>query len=114
MHEFSIVQNLLQLIETQAREHQASRVTRVVVKVGKFSGVEPHLLQTAFDTFKAHSIAADAELEIQIQELVLHCPQCDLEFTPTNMQFRCPECGSTDVEIRHGREMMLMSLELET
>ncbi|HFB67726.1 MAG TPA: hydrogenase maturation nickel metallochaperone HypA, partial [Calditrichae bacterium] len=48
MHEFSIVQNLLQLIETQAREHQASRVTRVVVKVGKFSGVEPHLLQTAF------------------------------------------------------------------
>ncbi len=114
MHEFSIVQSLLQLIEAQAHEHGAQRVTRVVVQVGKFSGVEPHLLQTAFDTFKAHSIAAEAELEIQIQDLVLYCPQCELEFTPSKMHFRCPQCGSADVDIRHGREMMLMSLEMET
>ncbi len=114
MHEFSIVQSLLQLIEEQARQNNASRVTRVVVQIGKFSGVEPHLLKTAFDTFKAHSIAADAELEMQIQDLELECQQCHTTFTPQDMQFICPNCQSTDVDIIHGREMLLLSLELET
>ncbi len=113
MHEFSIVQNLLHLIEDHARQNHATRVTRVVVQIGKFSGVEPHLLKMAFDTFKAHSIAADAELEIQIQDLELKCQSCKITFTPLEMNFTCPRCQSQDVEIIHGREMLLLSLELE-
>jgi len=113
MHEFSIVQSLLQLIEDQARQNGATRVTRVVVQIGKFSGVEPHLLKTAFDTFKTHSIAADAELDMQIQDLELECQECHTTFSPQNMQFICPHCQSSSVDIIHGREMLLLSLELE-
>jgi len=114
MHEFSIVQSLMQLIEQQAVEHGARRVTRVVVKIGKFSGVEPHLLKTAFDTFKAHSIAETAELDIQLQELELRCQVCGHTFQPQEMRFICPSCQSREVTIIQGQEMMLMSLEMET
>jgi len=52
MHEFSIVQSLLNLIEENARKNSAKSVSKVVVKIGKMSGVEPHLLEIAFNIFK--------------------------------------------------------------
>ena len=56
MHEYSIVQSLLESCEQHARENEAKEVTKVVVKIGVLSGVEPDLLQTAFDTFKEKTI----------------------------------------------------------
>ena len=61
MHEYSIVQALLDQCEDHAKEHNATAVTKVVVKIGKYSGVEPHLLEVAFETFKEKTICSDAE-----------------------------------------------------
>ena len=52
MHEYSIVQALLEQCEHYAEENDAEKITKVVVKIGKLSGVEPHLLEVAFETFK--------------------------------------------------------------
>ena len=52
MHEYSIVQSLLDQCEDNAKANDAKKVTKVVVKIGVMSGVEPDLLKTAFDTFK--------------------------------------------------------------
>ncbi len=47
MHEFSIVQSLLDLIEKNVKLNDAKSVSKVVVKIGKLSGVEPHLLENS-------------------------------------------------------------------
>ncbi|MGD9653737.1 MAG: hydrogenase/urease maturation nickel metallochaperone HypA, partial [Sulfuricurvum sp.] len=47
MHEYSIVQALLTQCEDIAKENEAESVTKIVVKIGKMSGVEPHLLEIA-------------------------------------------------------------------
>ena len=39
MHEFSIVNALLEMCEKNAKEHNASKITKVEIKVGKLSGV---------------------------------------------------------------------------
>ena len=52
MHEYSIVQSLLQSCEEHAAANDSDKVTKVVVKIGNLSGVEPDLLATAFNTFK--------------------------------------------------------------
>ena len=56
MHEYSIVQSLLESGEEHAKQNEAKEVTQVIIKVGVLSGVEPDLLQTAFDTFKEKTI----------------------------------------------------------
>ena len=56
MHEYSVVQSLLESCEEHARVNEASKVTKVVVKIGVLSGVEPDLLKTAFDTFKEQTV----------------------------------------------------------
>ncbi|NPA04278.1 MAG: hydrogenase/urease nickel incorporation protein HypA [Epsilonproteobacteria bacterium] len=115
MHEYSIVQSLLEIIEENAKRHNARAIKKVVVKIGVLSGVEPHLLEIAFNTFKEGTICKDALLEILIQPLVVKCKECGAisEFEVKNLFFECKECKGIDLEVLDGEEMILMSLEME-
>jgi len=113
MHEFSIVQSLLNLIEEYARENNAKRVTKVVVSVGVLSGVEPHLLEMAFNTFKEGTVAEKAELVMETEKLRIKCMECGKESEKEEMNVVCPKCGSLNTQIIAGQDMFLKSLELE-
>ncbi len=115
MHEYSIVQSLLTLIEEQAKKHNATKVTKVIVKVGTLSGVEPHLLQVAFDTFKEHTICFGAELHIIHQPIVARCRACESlnEYEKDEIFFECRSCGGVELDIIDGEDMILQSLEME-
>ena len=115
MHEYSIVQSLLDIIEQNAKKHNAKRVSKVVVKIGVLSGVEPDLLAVAFDTFKEASICKSAKLQILLQPIVLECRECKQrsELAKREIFFRCPYCKSVDVDVIDGEEMLLMRLEME-
>jgi len=113
MHEYSIVQALLQQCEHHAEANDAQKVTKVVIKIGVLSGVEPHLLQTAFDTFKEDTVCAGAILEIIHQKVVIHCHDCKEDFTIEKHEYACPSCGGSSVKIVDGEELLLMQLEME-
>jgi len=113
MHEFSIVTALLEMCEKNAKEHNATKITKVEIKVGKLSGVEPHLLETAFNTFKEETVCDGAEFVMQIQDIVVRCQSCQSETTLSKNEFTCPACNSTELSIVDGEEMYLMHLEME-
>ena len=113
MHEFSVVQSLMGLIEENARQNNAKSVSKVVVKIGKMSGIEPHLLKIAFDTFKEKTICENAELEMVIQDVVAFCEDCGEEFVVEENRFVCPDCGGFNLKVLDGEDMYLMSLEME-
>ncbi|MBL0708788.1 MAG: hydrogenase/urease nickel incorporation protein HypA [Sulfurimonas sp.] len=113
MHEYSIVQSLLDSCEDHARKNNATKVSKVVVKIGIMSGVEPSLLQTAFDTFKEKTICEEAEFIINIQEVIIRCNSCQERSKIKNLDYSCPRCKSVDIEIIDGEDMFLMHLELE-
>lgn len=113
MHEYSIVQNLLDLCEQNARENNATKVHKVVIGIGEMSSVEPQLLKTAFDTFKLDTIASDALMEIQRTPLKAECFDCSADFVPTMSNFLCPKCGSANTKLISGDELLLLSLEIE-
>ncbi len=113
MHEYSIVQALLEQCESHAREHNAVKVTKVVTKIGRLSGVEPHLLETAFNTFKEKTVCDGAEFVMNIQPVVIRCTDCKRETILEELHYRCSHCESVDVVVSDGEEMFLMSLEME-
>lgn len=113
MHEYSIVQSLLESCEQHARENDAKEVTKVVVKIGVLSGVEPDLLQTAFDTFKEQTVCHNAEFILNIQKITIKCVSCNTESVLEKHEFQCPSCESTNIEVIDGEDMYLMSLEME-
>jgi len=113
MHEYSIVQSLLDSCEENAKVNNATKVTKVVVKIGVMSGVEPDLLQTAFDTFKEETICHDAQFIINIQKVKILCNECQTTSELEKNEYCCPKCKSTQLDILDGEEMYLMQLELE-
>ena len=113
MHEYSIVQSLLDSCDENAKANNATKVLKVVIKIGVMSGVEPSLLQTAFDTFKEKTICEEAEFVINMQKVVVRCHACNSESILEKLEYHCPKCESVELDIIDGEDMFLMSLEME-
>jgi len=113
MHEYSVVQALLNQCEEVADQNNARKITKVVCKIGVMSGIENHLLQVAFDTFKEGTMCAEAEFIINEQRLKLECRDCGHVFETDEIRYFCTECESLRVKVLDGEDMFLMSLEME-
>ncbi len=113
MHEYSVVQALLEQIEDIAEQNGASKVTKIIVKIGVMSGIEAHLLEIAFNTFKEKTICDGAEFVMNIQPLKIRCNSCNKESELEKIHYCCQFCESTDVAVIDGEDMFLMSLEME-
>lgn len=113
MHEYSVVQALLEQIEDVAQQNKATKVTKIVVKIGVMSGIEVHLLEIAFNTFKEKTICDGAEFVINVQPIKIRCESCFKESELEIVEYCCLSCGSTNVDVIDGEDMFLMSLEME-
>ena len=60
MHEYSLVEALISRVEAEARQRGALKVHGLSVRVGELAGVDPELFQTAYDTFRAGTLCAEA------------------------------------------------------
>ena len=68
MHEYSLVQTMVDRIEGLVAEHGARSVRRVRVRVGTVAGVEPSLFETAYDICRVKTVCDDAPLQIVVVE----------------------------------------------
>ena len=64
MHEYSLVRALLDRVDASAREHGATSVAILRVRVGEVAGVEMELFASAFELARAGTRCAAAELEL--------------------------------------------------
>lgn len=111
MHEYSIVSALVDQVEARARAHPGARVRRVEVAIGELAGVDPTLLATAFTTFRAHTVCADAELAIEARAATWTCPRC-AAVIPRGARLRCDACDAP-ARLAGGDEILLQRIELE-
>ena len=74
MHEYSIVQALIERVEELARDRKATAVRGVLVSIGELAGVEPELLATAYDTFRERTVCDGAPLTILPVAARWDCP----------------------------------------
>ena len=111
MHEYSIVQALLAQAAAEARRHGARAVHRLTVTVGELSGVETSLLATAYDTFRAGTVCAEAPLEIRPVEARWQCPSCE-KAIQRGAVLACPRCRRP-ARLLDGDDIVLETMELE-
>jgi hydrogenase nickel incorporation protein HypA/HybF len=111
MHEYSIVQALLERVDHEVRTRHASHVNRVRVSIGELSGVEIDLLRTAYDTIRRRTCCEDASLEVRRVEARWECPSCGAAIA-RGSPLRCRFCGQT-ARLASGDEIMLDQIEME-
>jgi hydrogenase nickel incorporation protein HypA/HybF len=113
MHELAVCQGLIAAVERVAREHRASVVTDVTVRVGVLSGVEPELLQRAFEIARAGTIARDAHMRIEAMPARVVCASCGTENEVALPQLTCAACGDWRVRVMAGDELLLTEVGLD-
>ena len=111
MHEYSLIQSLLDSVERTAAAHGATVVRRLRLQIGEMSGVETALLRAAYETFTDRSICAGAELEIVPVAVRWGCPACGTELAPGGA-LRCDGCGGP-ARLVAGDEIVLERIEME-
>lgn len=112
MHEYGIMQATLDTAARQARAAGATRIHTLRLRVGRLSGVVTDALEFAFDALRPGTLAADAKLEIETVPAVMWCASCRTEFESPEFLCDCPACGQVSGELRRGREMELVSVEI--
>jgi len=114
VHELSVIASLFDTLLAQAKAHKARAITMVKLEVGALSGVVPELLESAFEIYKKGTIAEKADLVIDRRPFEVRCRACRAVETRSDFVLACPSCGSTDLEIVHGTELVLQKIEAET
>ena len=113
MHEMSLCEGVLQVLESEARRQQFSRVKVVWLEIGSMAGVEVEAMRFCFDVVMRHSLADGAKLEIIQVPAAGWCLGCAQTVTIKQRYDACPHCGSYQVQVTSGNEMRIKELEVE-
>lgn len=113
MHELSLAEGILQIVEDAAAQQGFKRVTEVRLEIGALSGVEVEALSFCLDMVLKDSIAAGARVELEKVPGTGFCLECG-ETVPVNALYdACPKCGSYQVQATGGTEMRVKDLMAE-
>jgi hydrogenase nickel incorporation protein HypA/HybF len=111
MHEYSIVRSLIERVEQEAESRGATAVHRIRVRIGELAGVEPSLLESAYEIFRDRTICRDARLEVQSEDAAWVCPDCERPIARGAI-LRCGRCD-TPAKLIRGDAIMLEQIEME-
>jgi hydrogenase nickel incorporation protein HypA/HybF len=113
MHEIKIAEDLSALVLETAKKENISKVTKVNIIFGQLIQIVPDIFRFAFEETVRNSVAEDAELIIEVLPVEMKCINCGNDFQMIENRFSCNVCNSTDLEIIHGKELFIKSIEGE-
>jgi hydrogenase nickel incorporation protein HypA/HybF len=113
MHEVSIAQSVISIVEKSLPENNTKKVTLVYLSIGRLSGIEIEALKFAFSIIKKDSLLKDAEMVIETINGKAICNDCGKSFELSEYATPCPNCESFSLKIIEGKEMNVTHIELE-
>lgn len=113
MHEMSLAEGILDLIEDAARREGFGRVRTVFLEIGRLSSVEPEAMAFCFDAVIRGTLADGAKLEISAVPGTGFCLDCGRETALEALYDACEHCGAAPVRVTGGTEMRVRELDVE-
>ncbi|MDR0771442.1 MAG: hydrogenase maturation nickel metallochaperone HypA [Burkholderiales bacterium] len=112
MHEMSLAESMLDIVESTARKHHAQRVTSVQFELGALSHADREALAFAFDVVARGSIAEGARFEVIEVPGTAWCMLCSKTVGLAKRGDACPECGHYQLTVTQGEAMRIASIEI--
>ncbi len=90
----------------------AGRVTVVHLKLGALTTFVAEAMTFYFDALTKGTALESARLEVEEVPVLGRCRGCGEKLTFEVLPFVCAVCGSPELEITSGRELLIDSLEV--
>ena len=113
MHELSIAQNIISIVQEHLSEEQKFSVKYVRVKIGKLTNILTDSLIFGFDALTKETNLDGVILEVEHIPLTIDCGDCGKSTSLDNYIFKCPHCQGTSISVVAGSELMVSEIELD-
>ena len=113
LHEMSLCEGVLRILQEQARVQDYSRVLRVTLEIGELSCAVPESMELCFEAVTRGTLAEGATLEIVRTPGEAWCQDCQTAVPMKERISPCPHCGGFRMKVRSGDSMRVQQLEVD-
>ena len=110
MHELSIAQNIVEIVEEEVSKTNGKTVEKLVLEVGTMSGIVREALEFALDEAIKNTILETSKIEIIEIQGIAKCEKCNQEFETEEIYSACPNCSHLYSTIIKGNELKIKSI----
>ncbi len=112
MHEFSLAQDIVNIVHESVPGGQLAAVRSIRVDIGRMAGVVADSLEFCFQALVAETPLRQACLELRTIPLRLACADCRETLECPDDVFACPACGGRRTTVVTGMELRVAAVEL--
>lgn len=113
MHEISLAESLVDLIESEREKQGFARVRAVRLALGALGHVDPDAIRFCFDAVTRGTVAEGSRLDIATVPGEAWCLDCGKTVQVTERIAPCPDCGQSRLQVRGGDDLRLTELEVD-
>jgi hydrogenase nickel incorporation protein HypA/HybF len=112
MHELSIAESLLVIVQEEIVRRSLENVLRIKVKVGKLTAVQPEALSFCFACITEDTPLKGVALDIEVLAIKGYCEACKACFELEDPVMICPKCQGWHIRLEGGRELYIDAIEI--
>lgn len=112
MHELSLCEGVLEVIEQEAVKQGFQRVKHVYLEIGELAGVEVEAMRFSFDSVMKGTVADAAQLTILETPGMARCDLCHQTVAIKQRFDACPVCDNYPLTVLSGEALRIKELEV--
>jgi len=113
MHEMSIAQSILDIVDEYMVKENGRKLKEVVVEIGELTAVVPESLAFCYEVLVENSHYQNSKICINIIPLMGTCLDCHHSFKIKDFEFYCPDCQSSNIDVKGDQELRISHLEVD-
>lgn len=113
MHEMSLAESVLKIVERAIKGQDFARVVEIRLEIGALAGVEIDAMRFCMDSVLRHSLAQGAGVVFETVPGQGRCSDCGRTVDIGTRYDACPACGGYRVQPTAGTEMRVKNLLVE-
>lgn len=112
MHELSLAESVIRIVERKALEQGFSRVLTLTLEIGELAAVDEQALRFALEAVTRDTLAGEARIEITRAPGQAWCDACGDSVRVSTRLDPCPDCGGHGLRVTGGDAMLVRQLEV--
>lgn len=110
MHELGVIIEVVNQVETLAKENDVEKIDTLVLQIGELSSMVPQYIKKLYPVAVDGTILQDSKLEIEIIPGNGLCRECNQVFNLLKEKGICPNCRSKEFELLSGKGFFIKEI----
>lgn len=110
MHELGILSSLVKTVEKLVQDEGLTEVEKIVIEVGELSGIVPRYIEQCYPAAVYKTFMEKTALEMIVEPGIVKCRGCGRVFNAAANDLICPDCGTHDLMILSGNDMIVKEI----